>query len=57
MKRSLDDVDESLLEKAEKNRMRNREHAKRTRLRKKEMMDGMKQHLIELQKEVNYFFG
>jgi hypothetical protein len=39
-------------EKAEKNRERNRAHAKKTRLRKKEMMETMKQRLMELQKEV-----
>lgn len=38
--------------KAEKNRERNREHAKRTRQRKKEMIEGMKIRLLELQREV-----
>ncbi len=38
--------------KAEKNRERNREHAKRTRQRKKEMIESMKLHLLELQREV-----
>jgi len=37
--------------KAEKNRERNREHAKRTRQRKKEMIEGMKMRLLELQRE------
>jgi len=36
----------------EKHRERNREHAKRTRLRKKALIDGMKGRLLELQKEV-----
>lgn len=40
-------------ERAEKNRERNREHAKRTRLRKKEMIEGMKMKLLELQREVS----
>lgn len=35
----------------EKHRERNREHAKRTRLRKKALIDGMKGRLLELQKE------
>lgn len=39
--------------KAEKNRERNREHAKRTRLRKKEMIEGMKVRLLELQREAS----
>lgn len=38
--------------KAEKNRERNREHAKRTRQRKKEMIEGMKMRLLDLQREV-----
>ncbi|RYH09007.1 bZIP transcription factor, partial [archaeon] len=50
------DSDEPLTEnpenKAERNRERNREHAKRTRLRKKEMIEGMKVRLLELQREV-----
>jgi len=37
--------------KAEKNRERNREHAKRTRQRKKEMIEGMKMRLLDLQRE------
>jgi hypothetical protein len=40
-------------ERAEKNRERNREHAKRTRLRKKDMIEGMKMRLLELQREVS----
>ena len=39
-------------QKAERNRERNREHAKKTRLRKKEMIEGMKIRLLELQREV-----
>lgn len=42
--------------KVEKNRERNREHAKRTRQRKKEMMEGMKIRLLELQREVHNIF-
>ncbi len=42
-------------QKAEKNRERNRAHAKRTRLRKKEMMETMKLRLLDLQREVNKF--
>eukprot|EP01031_Cornospumella_fuschlensis_P024606 gene24606-29727_t len=49
------ECDEHMLDnadsKAEKNRERNREHAKRTRLRKKEMIEGMKVRLLELQRE------
>lgn len=33
-------------------RERNREHAKKTRLRKKALLEGMKTRLLELQKEV-----
>ena len=43
--------------KAEKNRERNREHAKRTRLRKKVMIEGMKIRLLELQREVSIAVG
>lgn len=39
-------------DKAVRNRERNREHAKRTRLRKKEMMEKMKFRLLDLQREV-----
>ena len=39
------------IEKMEKHRERNREHAKRTRLRKKVFLDGMKTKLLELQQE------
>eukprot|EP01040_Poterioochromonas_malhamensis_P014610 gene14610-16192_t len=42
---------ESAEQKAERNRERNREHAKKTRLRKKEMIEGMKIRLLELQRE------
>ena len=38
-------------EKASKSRERNREHAKRTRLRKKAMLEGMKGKLMDLQRE------
>jgi hypothetical protein len=40
-------------EKMEKSRERNREHAKRTRLRKKVAIESMKDRLIELQNEVS----
>lgn len=46
------DPEQSIENKLEKNRERNREHAKRTRLRKKEMIEGMKMRLLELQREV-----
>jgi hypothetical protein len=36
----------------ERNLERNRKHAKRTRLRKKEMMEVMKGRVVELQREV-----
>ena len=51
------DVDEENLEveKVEKGRERNREHAKRTRLRKKAVLEGMKGKLMELQNEVSRF--
>ena len=39
-------------DKMEKSRERNREHAKRTRLRKKVAIESMKDRLIELQNEV-----
>lgn len=38
--------------KLEKNRERNRAHAKRTRMRKKELMETMKTRIVELQREV-----
>ena len=38
-----------------KSRERNREHAKKTRLRKKVGIDGMKQRLLDLQNEVCIF--
>lgn len=38
----------------EKCRERNREHAKRTRLRKKVMLESLKSRLLELQAEVRY---
>ena len=41
--------------KAERNRERNREHAKKTRLRKKEMMETMKARLLDLQREVRIY--
>lgn len=49
----MDSVDGYLREdKMEKSRERNREHAKRTRLRKKVAIESMKDRLIELQNEV-----
>eukprot|EP01036_Dinobryon_divergens_P024767 gene24767-33244_t len=42
---------ESLDDSVEKNRERNREHAKRTRLRKKVMLEGMKERLLFLQNQ------
>ena len=36
-------------------RERNRKHAKKTRLRKKAMLEGMKDRLLELQNEVRLF--
>ncbi len=50
IKLSQSSIDED--DKTEKNRERNREHAKRTRLRKKEMMESLKIQLQELQMEV-----
>ena len=47
-----DDLENGEVEKVEKGRERNREHAKRTRLRKKAVLEGMKGKLMELQKEV-----
>jgi hypothetical protein len=47
-----DDLENVEVEKVEKGRERNREHAKRTRLRKKAVLEGMKGKLMELQKEV-----
>ena len=46
------DLDTGDVEKVEKGRERNREHAKRTRLRKKAVLEGMKGKLMELQNEV-----
>jgi hypothetical protein len=48
---------DNLEEKLIRNRERNREHAKRTRLRKKEMIEGMKMRLLELQREVCYILS
>ena len=42
-------------EKDEKSRLRNREHAKKTRLRKKLVLEGMKTRLQDLQNEVRFF--
>lgn len=39
---------------AQKSRERNREHAKRTRLRKKAVLEVMKDRLLSLQNEVTY---
>lgn len=41
-------------EKVEKGRERNREHAKRTRIKKKAVLDEMKGKLLDLQNEVNF---
>jgi hypothetical protein len=41
-------------ERVEKGRERNREHAKRTRIKEKAVIDGMKNKLMELQNEVNF---
>ena len=46
------DLENGDVEKVEKGRERNREHAKRTRLRKKAVLEGMKGKLMELQNEV-----
>ena len=46
------DLDTGGVERVEKGRERNREHAKRTRLRKKAVLEGMKGKLMELQNEV-----
>ena len=47
------DNDENLDAKSlEKTRERNREHAKKTRLRKKALLENMKGRLLELQNEV-----
>jgi len=46
------DFSQGAEERVEKSRERNREHAKRTRLRKKQMIEGMKGRLLELQNEV-----
>lgn len=45
----------SLDDSVEKNRERNREHAKRTRLRKKVMLEGMKERLLFLQNQVSSY--
>ena len=47
-----DDVPEIPEDRSNFNKERNKEHAKRTRLRKKEMIEGMKGRLLDLQKEV-----
>jgi molecular chaperone GrpE (heat shock protein) len=39
--------------KIEKDKERNREHAKKTRLRKKAAIENLKERLIELQREVS----
>ena len=44
-------------ERVERSRERNREHAKRTRLRKKAVIEAMKGKLLSLQKEVNCFLS
>jgi hypothetical protein len=44
-------------DKAERTRVRNREHARKTRLRKKDTLEGMKMRVLELQREVNHQFN
>lgn len=44
--------DENSSDRWEKNKERNREHAKKTRLRKKNMIEGLKKRLLEVQREV-----
>jgi hypothetical protein len=48
---------DTLEEKLNRTRERNREHARRTRIRKKEMIENMKMRLLELQREVQYCFS
>lgn len=42
----------SSLDKIDRNRARNKEHAKKTRIRKKEMIENLKVKLADLQQEV-----
>jgi len=51
---SKQDIDND--DRMEKSRERNREHAKKTRLRKKAQIEGMKERLLELQNEVRLAF-
>jgi hypothetical protein len=44
-------------DKADRTRVRNREHARKTRLRKKDTIEGMKMRILELQREVNHQFN
>ena len=44
-----------VVDQASQLRERNRKHAKKTRLRKKAMLEGMKDRLLELQNEVRRF--
>ena len=61
MKRGMEIQEEGMMrnsfygddEKTEKNRERNREHARKTRQRKKEMIEGTKGRLIEAHREVS----
>lgn len=43
-----------LYEKLDRNRARNKEHAKKTRMRKKEMIENLKIKLSDLQQEVSF---
>lgn len=47
---------DGVIDKLGRNRARNKEHAKQTRLRKKNMIEGLKNKIIELQQEVIRIF-
>ena len=49
---SENEAEDSISANIEKARERNREHAKKTRLRKKASLEGLKARLLELQAEV-----
>ena len=51
---NAESIDGCTDDRIEKSRERNREHAKKTRLRKKAMLETLKTRLVELQNEVNY---
>jgi len=55
-KESEDEVSSFKPKNVEKTRERNREHAKKTRLRKKAFLEGMKLRLLELQNEVSSLY-